>query len=358
MKSPLILVLAFLISFQVHSQSSVDHLDEIESELNAVEGQTQVPSPEKASSPKWVPTQAAPPEKRLRPASTVSRRKARKSRVDEEMRQQDQIVRRKLKDEGKVSIDRSYNRFPKPDPVFVKPEGPVQGGTVRIEHPRAAEGLLRINQDGSYQYRTSMKEKSQSGSFKVGMMTPPKVRTGTPDLSYQSMYGSDDVFAVEFDYVWQPFRKFGALGLRLGSGFATASGEGFFQTPRAGNINRAQESYTLFIIPLSAFLEYRFEYMKNQWVVPFVAGGGTYYGLAELRDDGEGPSFAGSPAVGGGGGFLFSISRLDQAGAFTLSQEYGIADMWFVVEARAMQGMNEDLDFTNQSISAGISVDF
>jgi hypothetical protein len=32
--------------------------------------------------------------------------------------------------------------------------------------------------------------------------------------------------------------------------------------------------------------------------------------------------------------------------------------MWFVLEAKAMQGLSDDTDFTNQQISAGISVDF
>lgn len=348
--------LALLFGVQAHSQSNFEEYD-IESEVNAVEGQitekpaTQLPSAPSGPAPRALPRKFRPSQ--ARPASRLSR-----SVVDEEMREQEQIVERKLLDEGKVSIDRNVDRFPQPDPIFVKPPGPKQGGTLRVEHPRAAEGLMRINRDGSYQFKTPMKDKSQSGSFKLGAMTPPKVSTGAANLSYESMYGSDDIFSVELDYVWQPFRKFGALGLRLGSGFATATGEGFFATPRAGSVSRAQESYTLFIVPLSAFVEYRFEYMRSQWIVPFVAGGGTYYGLFELRDDGEGPTFAGSPAVGGGGGLLFSISRLDQAGAFTLSQEYGIADMWFVLEARAMQGLKEDLDFTNQSINAGISVDF
>ena len=55
---------------------------------------------------------------------------------------------------------------------------------------------------------------------------------------------------------------------------------------------------------------------------------------------------------------MLNLSRLDSDSAFTLSQEYGIADMWLVVEALAMQGLSDDIDFTNQSISAGIQVDF
>ncbi|MGZ5280360.1 MAG: hypothetical protein ACXWC9_10475, partial [Pseudobdellovibrionaceae bacterium] len=127
---------------------------------------------------------------------------------------------------------------------------------------------------------------------------------------------------------------------------------------RTDNRTRSEEKYTLFMVPLSAFAVYRFEYVRRQWVVPYVTGGATYYGLMEIRNDNVTPSFAASPAAGGGGGVLLNISRLDSQGAFNLSQEYGIADMWLVVEAMAMQGLSDDIDFTNQTISAGIQVDF
>lgn len=331
-------LLILIASLQAWSQDA-----SIEAEVDAVEGEVQ----SQAQPPAQSQTEQTPPEEQQLSETAT---------VDEELKIQSKVLKRK-QTETEVSSDRNLDRFPKTEPYFKKPPGPKQGGSIRVEHPSAAKGLLRINKDGSYQYRTPLKEKSKSSSFRFGTMTPPNVKAANAGITFESMYGSNNVFAIDFDYTWQPFRGFGALGLKLGTGFATVSGSGTFKTARPDS-STPQETYNLFIVPLSAFLEYRFEYVRRQWVVPFVSGGGTYYGLAEVRNDGQTPQFAGAPAVGGGGGLLFSISRLDPAGSFNLTQEYGIADMWFVVEARAMQGLSEDTDFTNQSISAGISVDF
>lgn len=257
--------------------------------------------------------------------------------------------------ETEVSSEQNVNRYPRENPLFKKPPGPKEGGSVRVPHPRAAQGLSRINKDGSYQYKTKIKEKSQSASFRITQIQPPTITSETSDVTYDSMYGNSNLVGVTFDYEWQPFRGFGSLGLQLGSGFWTTTGAGSFKRDPT---EKSQESYNLFIIPLSAFLNYRFEFFRRQWVVPFINGGGTFYGMAEIRDDGAQTNFGGAAAVGGGGGLMFSISRLDSASAFTLSEEYGIADMWLVLEARAMQGLNEDTDFTSQVISAGIAVDF
>jgi hypothetical protein len=190
-------------------------------------------------------------------------------------------------------------------------------------------------------------------------MTPPKILTEETEVSFQDMYGDDSIYSLDLDFQWQPFRGFGALGLKLGLGLTNVTARGFFRNQTDyRQVTRSEESYSLFILPVSLFLEYRFEYFRQQWVVPFINGGGTLYGLMELRDDGASPVFAGAPAVGAGGGVLLSLSRLDSRSAFTLSEEYGIADMWLVVEARQMQGLSPELDFTNQTIGAGIQVDF
>ncbi|GIL16670.1 MAG: hypothetical protein BroJett040_04210 [Oligoflexia bacterium] len=223
-----------------------------------------------------------------------------------------------------------------------------------IPHPGAAQGLQRINKDGSYQYKVPLREKSQSTSVRFSSMSTPKIDGGNGN-TYDALYGSSRAVGLLIDYDWQPFRGFGSLGLQLGVGIFSASGHGVLQD---GAGTASEESYTLYMVPLSAFLVYRFEYVRRQWIVPFIAGGGTLYGLAERRDDGKKPTFASASAAGGGGGVHFSISRLDPHGAFTLDRDYGIADMWLTLEARVMQGLRSDIDFTNTEFSAGITVDY
>ncbi len=45
---------------------------------------------------------------------------------------------------------------------FVKPVGPKAGGVLVVPHPNAPKGLIRINKDNTYQYKTQKVTKSQS----------------------------------------------------------------------------------------------------------------------------------------------------------------------------------------------------
>lgn len=281
-----------------------------------------------------------------------------RSLVDEETKQQDEYIKLKKQDEVEVSSDQTQNRYPPKNPRFEKPAAPEEGNTLRVEHPDAEKGLLKIEPDGSYRYKTDEKAKTQAVSVRVANMSTPTVTNSTGTATFDSMYGSNDLVGGLIDYQWMPFRQFGSLGLNIETGFFSTTGKGFFKSKRTDGTNRAEESYSLYIIPASIFLNYRFEYWNGQLFVPFVYGGGTYYGLVESRDDGKTPKTAGTSAFGGGGGLLISLSRLDTIAKFTMSSEYGVTDMWLVIEGRAMQGVYEDLDFTNHFINVGVVIDF
>lgn len=232
----------------------------------------------------------------------------------------------------------------------------VGGGekTVKIQHPNVAKGLIKIKKDGSYQYKVQLREKSQSTTVSFASFTSPRITNSSAasPITYSSMYGGSP-FGVTASYEWLPFRSFGALGVYLETGFSMSRGRGLL-----ADGEKAEETYSLYIIPITAFLKYRFEFMRRQWFVPYVLGGGTYYGLAEVRDDGSQPTYAGSPAIGGGGGIHFNVSRFDPEGAFRLDREWGIADMWLTVELRVMQGMKPSIDFTNTTLMAGLTLDY
>jgi hypothetical protein len=236
---------------------------------------------------------------------------------------------------------------------FEKPLAPPRGGTLKVPHPDASKGLIRINKDGSYQYKTPERTKKRSGTFRVGLMAPPEIE-GNGIVSYDSMYGSDDIFSIFYDYEWQVPTNFGLIGASLGVGFSTVSGSGTFENSGT----EAREKYSLYMLPVSAFANYRFEYVRRQLIVPYITVGATNYTLIEYRDDGEDTTYAFAQAVGGGGGLLISISRLDPRGAFVLGEEYGIADMWLTLDARVMQGLNSDVNFTSTILSLGMTVDF
>lgn len=236
--------------------------------------------------------------------------------------------------------------------TFQKPKGPPQGGTLEATHPNAAKGLLRIEKDGTYVYRTKIPEKTRSSSMRVGYLTTPLIRNAQ-GVSFGDIYGADGLLGLVGEYEWQPFRRFGALGFRIGSGLVVARGNGRFAD---GVV--AEEIYNLVVLPLSAEISYRFEYVRRQWAVPFVTGGAVGYGMVEFRDDGKAPTMAFSPAVIAGGGVHFNISRWDPQGAFVLAQDYAIADLWLTLEGKVIQGLDQSLDMTNQTVSAGFTVDF
>lgn len=237
-----------------------------------------------------------------------------------------------------------------PSDHFNHPKGPPGGGKFKIEHPGAAQGLISIDKNG-YQYKVPPLPKSQAASFRFGSMTSPKM-SSTQGISFTTMY-PENLIGAFGEYEWDPFRGFGALGLQFGSGLIYARGQGRF-----GDGNEAREVYSLFIIPASLFVVYRFEYARRQWFVPFVNGGGTYFAMAETRDDGTAAHFAGAPAVAGGGGVHINMTRWSPASSFVLGKEYGVADIWLTLEFRATIGLKSDLDFTNTTASAGFTVDF
>jgi hypothetical protein len=245
----------------------------------------------------------------------------------------------------------------KSESQFVKPEGPKRGGVLRVPHPNAAKGLSQINKDGSYQYRVRLKPKTRSSTMRFGVMAPPQISGATTNLGskdFSDFYGSGNIVIVNFDYEWQPYTNFGRLGFIVGGGFATVRGNGYFKSSG----QEADEVYNLYIVPLSAFVDYRFEYARRQWAVPFIKAGGTYFGLVEARDDNKAPTVAGAPAIGGGGGVHFSITAFDPQGAFILDREYGIADMYVTLEAQVLKGVSSDIDFSTQMVNLGVTVDF
>lgn len=237
---------------------------------------------------------------------------------------------------------------------FVKPVGPKAGGVLVVPHPNAPKGLLRINKDDSYQYKTHRISKSQSVSVKLGPGTPPKI-TGPEgsNLTYESMYGHGSYTALNLDYEWQAFRKFGSLGLQVGSGFAIMQGTGQLQSG-----GKAMEKFTMLALPASAFVIYRLEFSRKQWFVPYLLGGGTLFGLVERRDDGKRTNFALAPTAGGAIGAHFALTGVDERSAFVLSEDYGIADLWFTLEGRFLKGLRSDVDFTTAQITGGVTMDF
>lgn len=229
------------------------------------------------------------------------------------------------------------------------------GGQYRTYHPDAAHGLLRIESDGAYQYRVESRKKTSAYNFRIGQISPPSITGSSGRTTYKGVYGNQTLSTVFGDYEYYPFQKYGALGLQFGAGFTTVNGNGVLDD---GANSKALETYKLYVIPISANVVYRLEFWRRQFLVPYVVGGITLFGLAETRDDNRKPIFASSAAAGGGGGILFNISRWDPHGAFVMSRDYGVSDLWLTADVRYLQGLKKNIDFTSSILSVGITVDY
>lgn len=235
---------------------------------------------------------------------------------------------------------------------------PPSGQSRYIKHPGAKKGLTLIDRDGSYHYTpTKFARREQTSTLRLGVIKPPptieaEVAGGTID--YQTVYGSGNPFTLLYDYEWTPFQAFGELGAQLGFGVFTSQGNGRFVDD--GSI--AHEKYTFYGLPINLGVVYRLRYFNKQWLIPYVAGGGTYFVLGEMRDDGKAPHFVGTPAAYGAGGLMFNVSRLDADTGFILDSEYGIASLYMTLEARQVQSVNKELDVSGTVLTLGFGADY
>lgn len=234
-----------------------------------------------------------------------------------------------------------------------------KGGVEYIHHPQAANGLLAITKEGAYIYKTTeSREYNNTGSVRIASMDSPKIEAAD-GTTYDGMYKDAQQPIVMFDYEWQPWTKYGKLGLQVGFGFLYSSGAGRFISKDATlNGKEAKERYTFLAIPLNFGAVYRLEFLDRQWLAPYVAGGGTYIAVTEFRDDGKSPAMVGTPGAYGAAGMLFNLSAADRETAFVLSSEYGIANLWVGLEYRFLKTVTEDLDFSSNILGAGIVVDY
>lgn len=235
--------------------------------------------------------------------------------------------------------------------------------TVEIQHPGAAEGLIRIKEDGTYVYATKTESKKTSGHLYFGYANQPKITlmienktTGNMDsYTFDDFYAGASKLIIGYDYEWYPWiSRAGRLGIQVGGSLMYAEGHGLLVSTHTPSI----EKFYFLTLPMNAGLIYRFQFKDKQLLVPYVAGGGVLLGLAEKREDISTPHFAVGFGGYGAGGLMLNVGMLDSETGFNLESEYGIGNMWFVAELRLIEVPGESFSFSNQIINAGFSFDF
>jgi hypothetical protein len=227
---------------------------------------------------------------------------------------------------------------------------------ILIPHPNAAKGLESISKDKVYQYRVKPRSKSQSTTVTLNVASAWSFTNSVDGnaVKYSSIYPASTYLSASGTYEYMLTQAYGGFILAGEFGIGSAQGHGVF----ADGVTQAKESYSLYMVPISALVKYRFEYRRHQLLVPYLEGGLTYVAMAEIRNDGSSPTRAGSEAVGAGGGLLINISGRSAQSSFVLDQEYGLSDMWLSLGARQWIGLKQSLDLTNTVVMAGVAVDY
>jgi hypothetical protein len=232
---------------------------------------------------------------------------------------------------------------------------PTFSGRTGVERP------VEIKRSGEFNYKTLASREKASASFRLGFMSPPKIVNN--GIRYVDVYGSTEVPTILGDYEWRLFSNVGRFGIKFGSGIMSSSGSGRFKNPPpAGAPARitdvAEEKFTFITFPNQLTASYKFQYTSKQLFVPYVEGGAGYFTFIEIRDDDKPPKFGGAAVTSAAGGLNFLLDWLDPKAVRQLDLEYGINHVYLSLEYRLIVGLNPKYDFSSNSISAGISMDF
>lgn len=181
--------------------------------------------------------------------------------------------------------------------------------------------------------------------------------TGEGGSTYKQVYGDDPGVGLVFDYEWQLFHLLGKWSIKASTGLTVGNGKGQFASPQNAGLE-PKEKFLLLMSPHTALLNYKLRFSDTQWFIPYFEGGPGYYTYIERRDDGDKMGFGGAPILAAAGGLLISMSLLDRNAAGLLFDDYGINHMWFDLQFRRIEGLDQGTDFSSNMISTGFGFAF
>jgi hypothetical protein len=175
--------------------------------------------------------------------------------------------------------------------------------------------------------------------------------------NYKDVYTDSSSFVIYAEYERVLGHLMGNWSVKFGTGVTTESGSGQFLVPDSqGRLPR--EKYNLFVLPNTVLMSYKLRFSDNQWVVPYVEGGGGYFTFVEYRNDGDSTSYGGAFVTAVTGGLLLNLNLLDDITAGSLYEDYGIANMWLDLQFRQNIGLDDKKDFTSNMIIGGFGFAF
>lgn len=238
---------------------------------------------------------------------------------------------------------------------------PAERGPRYIEHPHAEKGLIRIDSEGSFHYKTPTTDDRRVGNIRIGSYEPTSlINPDRSGVTFDTIYDETTPPIILYDYERSLFRGLGRLNYVLGGGIFFTTGKGRFDNPDLLTI-RPEERFTLFAFPLSAGLTYKLQLKDYQILVPYGTGGLTAFAFGERRDDDKNPAIGAAlgiaPAAYAGGGLQILMGR-GPSSFVNLNREYGINRMYLTAEFRSYIALSNKFDFSGEAISGGITFDY
>jgi hypothetical protein len=223
-----------------------------------------------------------------------------------------------------------------------------------------------ISDEGDYFYKAE--KPTEALHYKVDELPPikgafylrfgtigPYDITGDSGATFQQMYSNSSSFVIFAEYERYLGNFLGKWTLKLGTGLTTEEGNGrFVSDPTTVPL----EKFNFIILPNTALLNYKFKFSDTQILTPYVEGGAGYFTFIEYRDDGDQTNIGGAGVLAASGGLLISMNLLDRNAASIMYEDYGVNHLWFDLQFRRYQGIDDKKDFSSNMITGGFGFAF
>ena len=154
---------------------------------------------------------------------------------------------------------------------------------------------------------------------------------------------------LRFALEWLPFGEInvGKLGIGIGAGLNQVKGVSYGTEQKA----------SLTTVPLEAFLSYRFDYLRQQFFVPFVkAGPGLTFARPQTEYGPGRDAWYTYTGLSWAAGAELCLSPLEKRSARLLDQNFGINDTYIVFEYQktVALGARREIDLAHQEFRLGL----
>lgn len=212
--------------------------------------------------------------------------------------------------------------------------------------------VVRVTKEGVYYYKRKASPQRSAFSFRAGPFHVANA-VNANGIAFDEIYAAGGPI-IFFDYEFQLIQSIGKLGLKLGTGIFTTTGNGRF----TDDGSEATEQYRFVLLPNNISAIYRAQFWEKQFLVPFAEAGAGYYTFLEVRDDRKRTTRGGVPVgqVAFGGSLLLDF--LDSAAMVEMDEDHGVNHLYLTAEYRLITSFKEDFDVSNNMFSAGFLFEF